>query len=47
MFDLDIHNPLQKLVMPRFLLDAKYDGPIENFTNVVPDVFCYSYESSR
>lgn len=39
MFDLDIHNPLQKLVMSRFLLDAKYDGPIENFTNVVPDVF--------
>lgn len=39
MFDLDIHNPLQKLVMSRFLLDAKYDGLIENFTNVVPDVF--------
>lgn len=39
MFDLDIHNPLQKLVMSRFLLDAKYDGLIENFINLVPDVF--------
>lgn len=25
--------------MSRFLLDAKYNGPIENFINVVPDVF--------
>lgn len=39
MFDLDIHNPLQKLVMSRFLLDAKYDCLIENFVNVAPDVF--------
>lgn len=39
MFDLDIYNPLQKLVMSRFLLDAKYDGLIEDFVNVVPDVF--------
>lgn len=39
MFDLDIYNPLHKLVMSRFLLDAKYDGLIENFVNVVPDVF--------
>lgn len=41
MFDLDIYNPLQKLVMSRFLLDAKYDGLIENFVNVVPDVFAF------
>lgn len=39
MFDLDIYNPLQKLVMSRFLLDAKYDGLIEDFVNVVPNVF--------
>ena len=47
MFDLDIHNPLQKLVMSRFLLDAKYDGLIENFVNVVPDVFAIRMNRRR
>ena len=39
MFDIDLYNPLHKLVISRLLLDAKYDGPITNFTDVIPDVF--------
>ncbi len=42
MFDIDLYNPLHKLVISRLLLDAKYDGPIANFTDVIPDVFSIS-----
>jgi hypothetical protein len=33
--------------MSRFLLDAKYDGLIENFVNVVPDVFAIRMNRRR